>query len=154
MALQIAPHKVVIGADADCRGGGASWPDGGAAILLDQRQYGHNAAYCGLAVFLMHAAAERPDLLASFVGARQQLQSGQRSLLGPVLVFDAMASTRLAQVFAQELSGLRVHQTDLVRIPLHLNAPADPPRRCAIVCRPDPHPAFPIPHAFTLPSLA
>src|SRR6266849_5416911 len=106
MALQIASYKVVIGADADFQGGSASILDRGAAILLNQRQHAQDAAYCGLTVFLMHAAAERSDLRAGSVGARQQLQSGQWSLLGPIFVFDAMASARLAQVLAQELPGL------------------------------------------------
>ena len=38
-------------------------------MLLNQRQDAQDAAHCGLAVFLMHAAAERPDLGAGFVGA-------------------------------------------------------------------------------------
>ena len=71
MALQIAPHKMVIGADADFQGGGASVLDRRAAILLHQRQYAQDAAHCGFAVLLMHAAAERRDLRAGFVGARQ-----------------------------------------------------------------------------------
>ena len=53
-----------------------------------------------------------------------------------------MASTRLEQVLAQELPGLRVHQADLVGIPLHLNVPADPARRCAVVGRIDFHAAI------------
>ena len=83
MALQIAAHKMVIGADADLQGGCASVFDCGDAILLNQRQYAQDAAHRSLAVFLVHAAAERPDLLTGFVGARQQLQSCQRGLLGP-----------------------------------------------------------------------
>ena len=90
----------------------------------------------------MHAAAERSDLRAGFVGARQQLQGGQRSLLGPVFVFDAMAAARLAQMLAQELPGVRVQQADLVGIPLHLDAPADPARRRAVVGRFDFHAAI------------
>src|SRR5947209_6251750 len=107
MALQIAAHKMVIGAGADFQGRCASVLDCGAAILLNQRQYAQDAAHRSLAVFLMHAAAQYPDLRAGLVGAYQQLQGGQRSLLGLVFVFDAMASTRLAQVLAQELPGMR-----------------------------------------------
>ena len=83
----------------------------------------------------MHAAAERADLRSGFVGAAQQLQRAQRRFLGAVFVFDAMAAARLAQVLAQQLAGVRVQQAHLPGIPLHLDAPADPARRRAVVGR-------------------
>ena len=39
----------------------------------------------------------------------------------------------LAQVLAQQLAGLRIEQADVLTIPLHLHAPADPARRRAVV---------------------
>ncbi len=141
MPLQIAAHKAVI-ADADFQSRGASIIDGGGAVLLGQRQHAQDAAHGSLSVGLMHAAAKRADLRAGSVGAAQQLQRAQRRLLGPVLVLDAMAAARLAQVLAQQLARARVQQAHVSRIPLHLDAPADPARRRAVVGRLDFHAAI------------
>ena len=53
-----------------------------------------------------------------------------------------MAAARLAQVLAQQLAGVRVQQPDVPGIPLHLDAPADPARRRAVVGRFDFHAAI------------
>ena len=52
-----------------------------------------------------------------------------------------MAAARLAQVLAQQLARLRIHQSHLPQIPLHLDVPADPARRRAVVGRFDFHAA-------------
>jgi len=57
---------------------------------------------------VVHAAAERPDLCAGLVGAAQQLLRAERCLFGPILVFDAMTAARIAQVFPEQLAGVRV----------------------------------------------
>ena len=57
----------------------------------------------------------------------------RRRVLGTVLVFDAMPAALLAQVLPQQLAGLRIQQPDVTGIPLHLNPPADPAWRCAVV---------------------
>ena len=44
-----------------------------------------------------------------------------------------MPTTRLAQVFAQQLGGFRIEQTDSLVVPLHLNPSADPPWWRAVV---------------------
>ena len=54
-------------------------------------------------------------------------------LLGAVFVLDAMAAARLAQVLAQQLAVSGIQQPHLPGIPLHLDAPADPARRRAVV---------------------
>jgi hypothetical protein len=48
---------------------------------------------------------------------------------------DAVAAARLAQVFAQQLACRGVHQPHLPQIPLHLDVPANPSRRRAVVSR-------------------
>src|SRR5450759_3494801 len=70
MALQIAPYKVVISADANFQGGGASILDSGAAVFLNQRQYAQNAAHRSLAVFLVHTSAHCSNLSADNAGAQ------------------------------------------------------------------------------------
>jgi hypothetical protein len=47
----------------------------------------------------------------------------------------------VAQVFPQELPGVRVQETDLVGIPLHLHTSADPAWRRAVTCGFDFHTA-------------
>src|SRR5664279_2467112 len=110
--LQVAAHKAVI-ADAHFQGGGASLLDAGGAVLLGQRQHSLNPAHHGLSVLAVHPTAERTDLRSGPVGATQQCQRAQRRLLGAVLVLDAMAAARLAQVLSQQLARLRVHQSHL-----------------------------------------
>jgi len=67
------------------------------------------------------------------VGAqRQMLRPGGR-LFGAVFVLDAMLPAHLRQVFPQQFAGLRVQQTNVPEIPLHLHPPADPSRRRAVV---------------------
>src|SRR5258708_6993304 len=98
----------------------------------------------------MHPAAQRSDLRAGFVGAAQQLLCAQRSFLGAVFVLDAMAAARLAQVFAEQLSSLRMQQPDVQAIPLHWNTPADPARRRAVIGRFDLHATIQMDRAFAV----
>ena len=49
----------------------------------------------------MHASAECADLGAGSVGAAQQLLRAERGLFGPILVLDAMAAARMAQVLPE-----------------------------------------------------
>ena len=57
----------------------------------------------------------------------------RRRSRGTILVLDAMAAALLAQMLAQQLTGARIEQPHMCGIPLHLNAPADPARRRAVV---------------------
>jgi hypothetical protein len=66
-----------------------------------QRQHTQNAAHGSFAELAMHAAAERADLRTRMVGAAKQLLCAQRCMRGAVLVLDAMAPARVAQVLAQ-----------------------------------------------------
>jgi hypothetical protein len=79
------------------------------------------------------ATAECADLQSSFAGTGQQLERAQRRFLGAVFVLDPMAAPRLAQVLAQQLTVVRIQQSHLPAIPLHLDTPTDPARRCAVV---------------------
>src|SRR5579863_3734454 len=46
-----------------------------------------------------------------------------------------MPATLLAQMFAQQHSGLRIEQAHMQAIPLHADHPPDPSRRGAVICR-------------------
>src|ERR1039458_7925627 len=91
----------------------------------------------------MHPTAERTDLRSGLVGAAQQRQRAQRRMLGAVLVLDPMAAARLAQVLAQQLARLRVHQspgdvrsssdTSSLRHVLHGAAPCPVPVKHRII---------------------
>jgi len=50
-----------------------------------------------------------------------------------VFVLDPMKAPRLAQVLTEQLTVVRVQQSHLPVIPLHLDMPADPAWRCAVV---------------------
>jgi len=63
----------------------------------------------------------------------QQLGGTQRRALGMILFFDAIPSPLLAHVFAQQLPGLGIEQTNVQLIPLHAQHAPDPARRCAVV---------------------
>jgi hypothetical protein len=82
----------------------------------------------------MHALAQSADMCPSFFGAGQQLLGGQRRPSWAIFILDAMTPALFPKVLAQQLSGERVEKTDMRCIPLHSNTPADPARRCPIVC--------------------
>jgi len=77
--------------------------------------------------------AERPDVRSGAARSPQQLGSAQRRSLGVVLFFDAIPSALLAHMFAQQLPGLGIEQTNIQLIPLHAQHAPDPARRCAVV---------------------
>ena len=104
----------------------------------------------GFALCLMHAAAEGADLRSGFIGAAQQLLRAEGRFAGSVFVFDAVTAARLAQVFAQQLAGLRIEQADLPGIPLHLHSSADPSGRRAVVSRLNFHAAVQMDRALSI----
>src|ERR1039457_4510438 len=44
-----------------------------------------------------------------------------------------MSATLLPQMLAQQLAGARIDQSHVHRVPLHVDLPPDPARRCAVV---------------------
>src|SRR5215813_4312016 len=64
--------------------------------------------------------------------SRQQLSCGERNLFRVVFRIDAMTTTLLAYVFAQQLVGFRIENANVQMIPLHFDKPADPSRWYAI----------------------
>jgi hypothetical protein len=54
-------------------------------------------------------------------------------MLGAVLVLDAMAAARRAQVLTQQLPCAGVQQPHMTNVPLHTDAASDPARRRTIV---------------------
>jgi hypothetical protein len=69
------------------------------------------------------------------LSARQQLHGSERSSFRPILVFDPMPAALLAQMLAQQLSCFRMEQADMLSIPLHCHAAADPAWWRAVVGR-------------------
>src|ERR1019366_9429016 len=96
------------------------------------------------------AVTERADLRTSVVGAAQQLLRTHWRMLGSVLVLDAMAAARRAQVLAQELAGAGVQQAHMPDVPLHTDPSADPARRRTIVSRFDFDAAVQVHRAFAV----
>src|SRR5664279_4556396 len=60
-----------------------------------------------------------------------EVRSGVR--LGWSSSFNAIPAALLAHVFAQELPGLGIEQSNIQLIPLHSNHAPDPAWRCAVV---------------------
>src|SRR5579863_9910601 len=83
----------------------------------------------------MQCMAQRADVRSGPFGARQQLHGSERSSLRLILVFDPMSAALLAQMFAQQLSGFRMKQADMLAVPLHCHTATDPAWRRAIVSR-------------------
>ena len=77
--------------------------------------------------------AERADVRPGAARSPQQLRSAQRRSLGVVLFFNAIPAALLAHVFAQQLPGLGIEQTNIQLIPLHSQHAPDPARRRAVV---------------------
>src|SRR6266536_240357 len=82
---------------------------------------------------MVDGIAERTDVRPSTTRSPQQLRSAQWCSLGVVIFFNAIPTALLAHVFAQQLAGLRIEQTNIQLIPLHAQHAPDPARRCAIV---------------------
>src|SRR5215213_9956720 len=61
-----------------------------------------------------------------------------------------MPAAFLAQVFAQQLTGVRMEQTNIEAIPLHLHAPPDPTRRRTVVGRFNFHTTIQMDHPLTV----
>jgi hypothetical protein len=51
---------------------------------------------------------------------------------GAILLLDGMLPTFLVEVFAQEMAGWGIDQANVDFVPLHVDLPPDPTRRCAI----------------------
>ena len=61
----------------------------------------------------MDLVAERADVRTGAVGSRQQLNGGQRRLLGIVTGLDTMPATLLADVLAQKLMPFWIENADV-----------------------------------------
>ena len=81
----------------------------------------------------MHGLAERADVRSGHFGTRSSCRVDSGVCLRAVFVFDAMPAALLPQMLAQQLPGARIEQAHVRVVPLHLNAPADPARRRAVV---------------------
>src|SRR6266852_6000966 len=148
-ALEITANEtIVVHLDLDrCR---ASIVHRGRAVFPGQCQNALNAAHSGLAVLRVHGLAQNADPIAGALSAPQQLLRRERCLLLAVFGKDAMCAARLTQVLAQQLSGVRMEQANSPSIPLHLDPPADPAGRRAVVSRFDFHAAIHMNRAFAV----
>src|SRR5215217_8227729 len=83
----------------------------------------------------MNRLTQLANIGAGVTGAVQQLHRGRWRTRRTILFLDAMAAAFLAQVFAQQLPGLRMQQADIESIPLHRHTPPDPAWRRTVVSR-------------------
>ena len=142
-----ANETIVVHLDLDrCR---ARIVNRGRTVFLGQCQNALNAAHSGLAVLRVHRLAQNADPIPGVVSAPQQLFRREGCLLLAVFGKDAMRTARWTQVLAQQLSGVGMEQANSPPIPLHLDPPADPAWRRAVVSRFDFHAAIQVHAAFT-----
>src|ERR1035438_5940204 len=131
-AFQIAADEAIF-LHSHVERGGASFIDRRGAVLLGQGENAQDAAHSDLALLAVDGVAERTDVRSGAARSPQQLRSAQRCSFGVVLFFNAIPAALLAHVFAQQLAGLGIEQTNIQLIPLHAQHAADPARRCAVI---------------------
>jgi len=149
VTLQVAADRVKL-AGADFHDGSASFLDRGRTIFLGHGQDAENATDGGFAIIGVHRLAERADLSAGLAGPDQQLQRAGRRLFGAILWLNAATTTRLTQMFPQQLPSPRVEQTDTLCIPLNGDSPADPARWHSVISCFDFHTAIQMNGAFSV----
>src|ERR1035438_3358263 len=131
-AFQIAAHESVLAhAQFQCRGAGLIASH--TAVFLGQREHAQDAANSRLGLTMVDRVADGADVGACFTSARQQLMRVLWRALRAVLIADAMTTTLLPQMFAQQLAAARIEQPHIHRVPLHVDLAADPARRRTIV---------------------
>ena len=75
----------------------------------------------------MDGCAKYADVAAGTTGAFPQLHGGKWCARRALSFLNAMPAAFLAQMFAQQLARVRMKQTDIETIPLHLHATPIPP---------------------------
>ena len=86
---------------------------------------------------VMDGFTECADMRSGAGGTRQQLCGAERRFLRMVFRLDPMSAALLADMLAQKLMGVRIENTDVQAIPLHLHEFPDPTWRQAVVSRLD-----------------
>ena len=96
--------------------------DDGGAVFPGEREHAEDAADAGHAVVLVDVGADRADVGAGGLRARQKRQRRARRPRGAVVVVDLVLAAPGAQMLAQQLTRLRRQEPDVEIIPLHLDA--------------------------------
>ena len=135
-AVEVALQEAVDGHAEFERGVGGLFGDGG-TLLLAQGEDAEDATDAGVAVVAVDLVTNGGEGGAGALGGGEQGEDLCRGPGGPVPVLYAMPAPRHAQVFAEELAGVRVEQADVGAVPLHVDAAADPAGRRAVVGRRD-----------------
>src|SRR5690348_4655032 len=84
---------------------------------------------------MMNRLTENSDVLAELMSSSDELNGALRSSARQVLVLHAVLPTLLAQVFAQELSGVGIEDADEELVPSHIYVASDPAWRQTVVRR-------------------
>ena len=134
--VEVAPPEAV-GGRADFKRSGGGVFDDSHAVLSGEREHAEDAADAGGPVVAVDVVTDRGDGRPGPLGGGEQGQGLRRGACGPVLLGDAMPAVRRAQVLAEELAGAGVEQPDVGRVPLDVDAPADPAGWRAVVGRGD-----------------
>src|SRR5215468_8051818 len=82
---------------------------------------------------MMNRLTDNTDMLAELMSSSDQLHGSLRSSARQIFLLHAVLPTLLAQVFAQQLSGVGVKDTDEELVPSHMNFATNPAWRQTIV---------------------
>src|ERR1700752_2469442 len=124
-ALEITAHETVF-AHADVESRGTRVFHRCRSVFLHQRKHTQDAADAGLSVSVVEPLTELARLRACVCSAPQQLRRAERHFLGMIFLLDAVAATPLAQMLAEKLIRVRMQDTHIERVPLHLHGTSDP----------------------------
>ena len=130
--LQVTTHETIF-VYAQLERSSAGVFDGCSPVFLDQGKHSQDAADAGLSLSVIDRLAEPADLRSSMFGPAQQLGRAQWHFLGVIFFLDAISAALLAQVLTKKLVGVRMQDTHVQRVPLHLHRSPDPSWRQAVV---------------------
>jgi len=122
-----------IGEHADVHGRLGGVIHDGDAVLLRERQDAENLPDAVRAGVRLDVPTDGADVRAGRGGAREQRHRRGRRARRAIGLGNTMLAPRGPQVLSEELPGLRVHESDMQIVPLHGEALANPPGRCAVV---------------------
>jgi hypothetical protein len=119
-ALEITTHELIL-AYSHFQGYRAGIFGSRSAVLFGQREHSLNAPYTELPLLVINMVAEGTDLSARVLGSPEQLGHFEGTPRGNILLLDAIATTFLPHMLAQELPAFGIEEANEELVPLHMN---------------------------------
>ena len=132
LPFEIAPYEAIV-RRLDFQRGGTGIVEPSGAVLLGEGDQAEDSTYAGLALATMDVRGQSADVFANVVGTLEELKRRGRRAGWPILLGDPMSSGALPKEFAEQLSGDRVENSYVDRVPLDVDLLAEPPGRNSVV---------------------